>query len=109
MNRTSECRWSALLRTLMGAIVTATLLGRPAQLESVRWWRSSAIATSLGLSEVQNDGQYDEQTLQQTQEMIKAAADERAMTRILNDEVAALLSPAQRRMLSRLRPGRVVE
>lgn len=132
----------ALLRIFMGAVLTATLLGRPVRLESVRWWRSSALVRSLGLSADQaqtidrlyrerllgrrrcierlvaasnrvngfmRDGQYDADTLQQTQEMIKAAADERAMTRILNDEVMALLSPEQQRTLARLRPGRIVE
>lgn len=55
------------------------------------------------------EGQYEEDTLRQTQEISQAAADERALRVIVGDEIAALLSPDQRQSLASVRPGRVIE
>jgi hypothetical protein len=118
------------------------MIGHPARLETVRWWQSRALASSIGLSDAQiqaidriyqdrllgrmrcversveasnrvdqqiRDGLYDEDTLRLTQEVIKAASEEQALIQILNDDVAALLSPQQRHSLALLRPGRVIE
>ena len=122
-------------------LVAVLLVGRPARLESVRWWRSPAITSMLGLTAEQartidrvyeqrlsgrrlcierlveasnrvdrfvQDGMYEE-TLRGTEDLLKAGADERAVTRRLNDEIVALLTPEQRRLLAQLRPGRVVD
>jgi Spy/CpxP family protein refolding chaperone len=55
------------------------------------------------------EGTYDEDTMQQTQAAIQAAADEREETRLLSDAVASILLPDQRKVLARLRPGRLIE
>jgi hypothetical protein len=126
-----------------GVIIAVLLIGRPARLETIRWWRSSPVVASLGLTTIQSeqidrlyqerllgrrrcterlaaasnrvdrlirDGAYYEDTLrEQVQAVMNAAADERALTQAFNDEVAALLSPQQRRQLARLRPGHIIE
>jgi Spy/CpxP family protein refolding chaperone len=55
------------------------------------------------------DGIYDEDVLVQTQAAADAATEERALSLVLNDEIAALLSPKQRQKLAVIVPGQLVD
>jgi hypothetical protein len=127
-------QWAARFVCLLVAVL---LVGRPARLESVRWWRSRSVVQMLGLTSEQaqaidrlyeqhlslqrrciehlveasnrvdrlvRDGMYT-QTLHGTEDLMRAGADERALMRHSHDEIVALLTPPQRRLLARLRPG----
>jgi hypothetical protein len=55
------------------------------------------------------DGIYDEDVLIQTQAAADAATEERALSLVLNDEIAGLLSPEQRQKLAVIVPGQLVD
>jgi len=67
------------------------------------------VEASNRLNQLIRDGFSQEDFSRQTQEISQVAADERALTRRLSDEIAALLSPEQRQLLAHLRPGHIVE
>jgi hypothetical protein len=129
-------------RFLVGILTAASLVAHTQRLESVRWWRSPALAASLGLTSDQarvidqierqrrseqrecterfvaasdqmnqfmENEIYTVQTLRQTEELIKAGADEGALTRELSAQVLALLSSDQRHTLAHLGPRHAVE
>jgi LTXXQ motif family protein len=60
------------------------------------------VAASDQMDQFMDNEIYTVQTLRQTEELIKAGADESALTRELNAQVLALLSPDQRRTLEHL-------
>lgn len=66
-------------------------------------------AASDRVDQLLRDGVYDDVTLRQTEQAIKATADEREVTRSLDVQVASLLSAEQRRSLALLRPGPLIE
>ena len=55
------------------------------------------------------NGEYGDDVLKETQAIAGAARDERTLTRVVNDEIAALLSPRQRVTLAAMNPHRLVE
>jgi len=55
------------------------------------------------------DGVYDENVLMETEAAADAATQEHALSRILNDEIGALLSPEQRQRLAVIAPGRLAD
>jgi Spy/CpxP family protein refolding chaperone len=55
------------------------------------------------------EGVYDENVLKQTEAVAVAAAQERTLTRILSDEIVAVLSPSQRARLRVMLNNRIAE
>lgn len=79
-------------------------------LVSIRWWQFPRIAVSVGLTAEQReiiDRTYAERMVRRRQ--LVAATEERALSVVLNDEIAALLSPEQRQTLAVIVPGRLVD
>jgi hypothetical protein len=130
------------LRVCAAVLLVAWTIGRPVRLVSVRWWRSSDVAASIGLTTAQReaidriyeqrlagrrrcverlveassgldqlirDGVHGEEVLKQTQAMAGAAMEGRILTRILSEEIVAVLSPSQRESLRVMLNDRIVE
>jgi len=58
------------------------------------------VAASNRVAQLIRDGIYDESDLSQTQAIALAAAEQRTLTRLLEKEIAGVLSPAQRGKLA---------
>src|SRR5579872_6877145 len=67
------------------------------------------VAASNQVDQFMDDEIYNEQTLRRAEELIKAGADESALTRERNAQILAVLSSDQRRELAHLRPRHAVE
>ena len=61
------------------------------------------VAASNQVDQFMRDGVYDDLALRQTQAVAHAAADERALIRLVNDDIVTMLSPEQRRRLAAMR------
>jgi hypothetical protein len=67
------------------------------------------VEASNKVDEFIRDGVYDENVLKQTEAVAGAATEERIVTRILSDEIVALLSPPQRERLRVMLHDQIVE
>lgn len=67
------------------------------------------VEASNKVDEFIRDGVYDENILKQTEAVASAATAERIVTRILSDDIVALLSPPQRERLRVMLHDRIVE
>jgi hypothetical protein len=67
------------------------------------------VEASNKVDEFIRDGVYDENVLKQTEAVAGAATEERIVTRLLSDEIVALLSPPQRERLRVMLHERIVE
>jgi hypothetical protein len=62
-----------------------------------------------GVAQLMRQGVYDQEALGQTQAVALAAFEARTVTRLLGDEIVAVLTTEQRRKLAVIRGGRVVD
>ena len=78
-------------------------------LEARRHWIELAIEASDRLDDLIRDGAGNDAMLEQSYNAAVAAAAERALTRTVGEQIAAVLSAHQREQLATLVSGRVVE
>jgi Spy/CpxP family protein refolding chaperone len=78
-------------------------------LESRRHWIEHSIEAADRLDDLIRDGADNDAMLEQSHNAAVAAAEERALTRTVGEQIAAVLSAHQRKQLATLVSGQVVE
>lgn len=67
------------------------------------------VEASDRVDQLLRDGADNEETLKETQAVARLAAEERALTKLVGDQVAAVLSPEQREKRALLITGQIVD
>jgi Spy/CpxP family protein refolding chaperone len=106
--RLEPARWwrsSAVIAALGLTEIQSQTIERLYEVQTIRRGRciERLMEASNRVGRLIRDGVYDEETLRETQAVLDAAAEHRALTRMLDEEIVTLLTREQRRTLAELR------